>query len=47
MFLTSHIAGGSRDMQAAALREVLAKIERHLAGASVEVLERERLRTMT
>jgi phosphoglycerate dehydrogenase-like enzyme/predicted dehydrogenase len=47
VFLTSHIAGGSRDMQAAALREVLAKIERHLAGASAEVLERERLRTMT
>ena len=47
VFLTSHIAGGSRDMQAAALREVLDKIERHLDGAGAEAVERERLRTMS
>ena len=47
VFLTSHIAGGSKDMQTAALREVLDKIERHLAGASPETVERERLRTMS
>jgi phosphoglycerate dehydrogenase-like enzyme/predicted dehydrogenase len=47
VFLTSHIAGGSRDMQAAALREVLDKIERHLIGAPAGAVERERLRTMS
>ena len=47
VFLTSHIAGGSKDMQAAAMREVLDKIERHLAGARAETVERERLRTMS
>jgi phosphoglycerate dehydrogenase-like enzyme/predicted dehydrogenase len=47
VFLTSHIAGGSRDMQAAAVREVLDKIERRLAGDSAEPVTRERLGTMT
>ncbi|MGZ6038693.1 MAG: NAD(P)-dependent oxidoreductase [Phenylobacterium sp.] len=47
VFLTSHIAGGSKDMQAAAIQEVLAKIERHLAGDDSEAVGRERLRTMT
>jgi phosphoglycerate dehydrogenase-like enzyme/predicted dehydrogenase len=47
VFLTSHIAGGSKDMQAAAVREVLDKIERHLAGDDGEAVARERLRTMT
>jgi phosphoglycerate dehydrogenase-like enzyme/predicted dehydrogenase len=47
VFLTSHIAGGSRDMQAAAAREVLDKIERRLAGEPAPALKRERLRTMT
>jgi phosphoglycerate dehydrogenase-like enzyme len=47
VFLSSHIAGGSRDMQAAAVREVLDKIERRLAGDSAEPVTRERLGTMT
>jgi phosphoglycerate dehydrogenase-like enzyme/predicted dehydrogenase len=47
VFLTSHIAGGSKDMQAAAVREVLGKIERHLAGAPAEAVARERLATMS
>jgi hypothetical protein len=34
-------------MQAAAAREVLRKIERHLGGAPAAAVERERLRTMT
>jgi phosphoglycerate dehydrogenase-like enzyme/predicted dehydrogenase len=47
VFLTSHIAGGSRDVQVAALKEVLDKIERRLAGESSAAVRRERLRTMT
>ena len=47
VFLTSHIAGGSPDMHAAAAREVLGKIERHLDGEPAPALTRERLRTMT
>ena len=47
VFLTSHIAGGSADMQAAAVREVLDKIERCLGGGSAPAVTRERLRTMT
>ena len=47
VFLTSHIAGGSADMHAAAAREVLDKIERHLAGEPGPAMTRERLRTMT
>ena len=47
VFLTSHIAGGSPDLQTAAAREVLDKIERHLGGESTPAVTRERLRTMT
>jgi phosphoglycerate dehydrogenase-like enzyme/predicted dehydrogenase len=47
VFLTSHIAGGSRDTQAAALAEVLDKIERRLVGEAPPAVRRERLRTMT
>ncbi len=47
VFLTSHIAGGSRDTQSAAIREVADKIERHLGGAPALSIERERLATMT
>ena len=47
VFLTSHIAGGSKDMQAAAVREVLDKIERRLAGEPAQAVMRERMRTMT
>jgi hypothetical protein len=34
-------------MQSAAVREVLGKIERHLAGAPAETVARERLATMS
>ena len=47
VFLTSHIAGGSADMQAAAAREVLEKVARHLDGEPSPAVGRERLRTMT
>ena len=47
VFLTSHIAGGSQDMRAAAVREVLDKIERQLAGGGAATVGRERLRTMS
>ena len=47
VFLTSHIAGGSPDMQMAAVQEVLGKIERCLGGESTPTVGRERLRTMT
>jgi phosphoglycerate dehydrogenase-like enzyme/predicted dehydrogenase len=47
VFLTSHIAGGSQDMRAAALREVLGKIERQLAGQGAEAVAHERLRTLS
>jgi phosphoglycerate dehydrogenase-like enzyme len=47
VFLTSHIAGGSRDMQAAAVAEVLDKIERRLVGQPVQAVMAERMRTMT
>jgi phosphoglycerate dehydrogenase-like enzyme len=47
VFLTSHIAGGSRDTQASAIGEVIGKIERHLDGDTSQAVRRERLRTMT
>ena len=47
VFLTSHIAGGSADMQAAAAREALDKIARHLDGVAVPAVDRARLWTMT
>ena len=47
VFLTSHIAGGSADMHAAAAREVLGKIARALDGEPVEAVSAERLRTGT
>jgi phosphoglycerate dehydrogenase-like enzyme/predicted dehydrogenase len=47
VFLTSHIAGGSKDMRAAALREVLDKIERRLTGQPASAVTPERLRTMS
>jgi phosphoglycerate dehydrogenase-like enzyme/predicted dehydrogenase len=46
-FLTSHIAGGSSDMHAAAAREVIDKVARHLDGDPVATLRAERLATMT
>jgi phosphoglycerate dehydrogenase-like enzyme len=47
VFLTSHIAGGSSDMHAAAAHEVVRKILDHLAGGTVDAISAERLRTMT
>ena len=47
VFLTSHIAGGSPDMQVAAVREALDKIARHLDGVAAPTIDRARLRTMT
>lgn len=47
VFLTSHIAGGSADMQTAAAREVLGKITRHLKGEAASAIARDRLATMT
>jgi phosphoglycerate dehydrogenase-like enzyme/predicted dehydrogenase len=47
VFLTSHIAGGSRDMHAAAAEEVVQKVVACLEGDAVEPISRERLRTMT
>jgi phosphoglycerate dehydrogenase-like enzyme/predicted dehydrogenase len=47
VFLTAHIAGGSPDMHAAAAREVIAKVVRHLDGHPVEAITAARLATMT
>jgi phosphoglycerate dehydrogenase-like enzyme/predicted dehydrogenase len=47
VFLTSHIAGGSKDMQAIAVREVLDKIELRLAGELAQAVLGERMRTMS
>lgn len=47
VFLTSHIAGGSPDMHAAAAREVIDKVAAHLVSRPVETLIAERLATMT
>jgi phosphoglycerate dehydrogenase-like enzyme/predicted dehydrogenase len=47
VFLTSHIAGGSPDMQAASAREVVDKVIAFLEGQEVETLSPELLRNMT
>ena len=47
VFLTSHIAGGSSDMRAAAAEEVVGKVIRFLWGDAVPSVSTERLRTMT
>lgn len=47
VFLTSHIAGGSADMHAAAAHEVVRKVADYLAGDTVERISAGRLRTMT
>ena len=47
MFLTSHIAGGSPDMHAAAAEEVVAKVTAFLRGKGTAAISAERLRTMT
>jgi phosphoglycerate dehydrogenase-like enzyme/predicted dehydrogenase len=47
VFLTSHIAGGSRKMQAEAADEVVRKVIAHLDGDPRETVTFERLRNMT
>ena len=48
VFLSSHIAGGSRDMREAATREVAAKVSEFLAqGATQHAIAPQRLRTMS
>ena len=47
VFLTSHIAGGSPDMHAAAAEEVVGKVADYLSGGVVEVVSAARSRTMT
>ncbi len=47
VFLTSHIAGGSPDMHAAAAEEVVRKVAAHLAGDIVDSISVEHLRTKT
>lgn len=47
VFLTSHIAGGSPDMNAAAAREVVGKVAAFLDGETVSAVSAQRLMTMT
>jgi phosphoglycerate dehydrogenase-like enzyme/predicted dehydrogenase len=47
VFLTSHIAGGSRDMHRAAAEEVVQKVAAYLEGGRIEPVTRERLSTMS
>lgn len=47
VFLTSHIAGGSRDMHVAAAEEVVRKVADYLGGGDVESISVRQLRSMT
>jgi len=47
VFLTSHIAGGSKDMHAAAADEVIRKVAAYLSGEPITSISAERLRRMT
>jgi phosphoglycerate dehydrogenase-like enzyme len=47
VFLTSHIAGGSRDMHDAAAEEVVRKVAAYLLGEATESVSIDRLRTMS
>src|SRR5882757_4176871 len=47
VFLTSHIAGGSRQMQAEAADEVIRKVIAHLNGDPQDAISYDRLRNMT
>jgi phosphoglycerate dehydrogenase-like enzyme len=47
VFLTSHIAGGSRDMHDGAAEEVVRKVAAHLLGQQTDSVSIERLRTMS
>jgi phosphoglycerate dehydrogenase-like enzyme/predicted dehydrogenase len=47
VFLTSHIAGGSKDMHAAAADEVIRKVAAYLSGDNTNSVSADRLSTMT
>ena len=47
VFLTSHIAGGSKDMHAAAADEVIRKVAAYLSGRNTNSISAARLSTMT
>ena len=47
VFLTSHIAGGSKDMHSAAADEVIRKVAALLAGDPIASISAERLKTMS
>jgi phosphoglycerate dehydrogenase-like enzyme/predicted dehydrogenase len=47
VFLTSHIAGGSPDMHAAAAEEVVGKVAAYLGGDRIESISAQHLHTMT
>jgi phosphoglycerate dehydrogenase-like enzyme/predicted dehydrogenase len=47
VFLTSHIAGGSKDMHSAAADEVISKVAAFLAGDPIASVSAERLKTMS
>ena len=47
VFLTSHIAGGSKDMHAAAADEVICKVAAYLSGEPITSISAERLQRMT
>jgi phosphoglycerate dehydrogenase-like enzyme len=47
VFLTSHIAGGSADMHANAIREIVGKVARYLADDRIESVTANQLATMT
>jgi phosphoglycerate dehydrogenase-like enzyme/predicted dehydrogenase len=47
VFLTSHIAGGSKDMHAEAADEIIRKVETYLNGDPVQSVSEERLKSMT
>jgi phosphoglycerate dehydrogenase-like enzyme/predicted dehydrogenase len=47
VFLTSHIAGGSKDMHAAAADEVIRKVAAYLNGGNTNSISAARLSTMT
>jgi phosphoglycerate dehydrogenase-like enzyme/predicted dehydrogenase len=47
VFLTSHLAGGAPEMQAAAAEEIVAKVATYLRGDAVETISASRIATMT
>ena len=47
VFLTSHIAGGAPEMQAAAAEEIVAKVAAYLRGEGAQTISATRIATMT